>query len=69
LETLSAESLPDLQSVLSQPEATLWTDEARTEELQEVAVQFGYEKILRSRSSSASPPGRECPVLFITPAV
>jgi hypothetical protein len=69
LETSSPESLPDLQSVLSQPEAALWTDEARTEELQEVAVQFGYEKVLRSRSSSASPPDREYPVLFITPAV
>ena len=69
LETTSEESLPDLPSVLSQPEAKLWADEARTEELQEVAVQFGCEKVLRSRSSSASPPGRECPVLFITPAV
>ncbi len=62
-------ALPDLQSVLTQPEATLWADEARTEELQEVAVQFGCEKVLRSRSSSASPPNRDCPVLFITPAV
>ena len=69
LETSSEESLPDLQTVLSQPEANLWADEARTEQLQEVAVQFGCEKVLRSRSSSASPPGRECPVLFITPAV
>lgn len=67
--TSSDESLPDLQAVLSQPDGKLWADEARTEELQEVAVQFGCEKVLRSRSSSASPPGRECPVLFITPAV
>jgi len=69
LEASSENSLPDLQSVLSQPESKLWADEARTEELQEVAVQFGCEEVLRSRSSSASPLGRECPVLFITPAV
>jgi hypothetical protein len=69
LEPLSEISLPDLQSVLTQPEATLWADEARTEELQEVAVQFGCEKVLRSKSSSASPPNRDLPLLFITPAV
>ena len=61
--------LPDLRAVLSQPEATLWADEAQTEELFEVAVQFGQPLILKSRPPSMSPPVKGGSMLFITPAV
>jgi hypothetical protein len=62
-------SLPDLDRVLAQPETKLWADEARTEELQEVAVQFGQPLILKSRPPSMSPPTKGGSMLFITPAV
>jgi hypothetical protein len=62
-------SLPDLRAVLSQPEATLWADETQTEELFEVAVQFGQPLILKSRPPSMSPPVKGGSMLFITPAV
>ena len=62
-------SLPDLAAVLAQPEAKLWADEARTEELKEVAVQFGQPLIVKSRPPSMSPPTKGGSMLFITPAV
>ena len=62
-------SLPDLRAALAQPAATLWADEAQTEELFEVAVQFGQPLILKSRPSSMSPPVKGGSMLFITPAV
>ena len=62
-------SLPDLDAVLAQPETKLWADEARTEELPEVAVQFGQPLILKSKSPSMSPPTKGASMLFITPAV
>ncbi len=62
-------TLPDLRYTLSQPEANIWADAARTELLQEVAVQFGHEQVLKSRPSSMSPPDQtRASVLFITPA-
>src|ERR1044072_6358326 len=42
------DALPDLRAVLSQPQAALWADEAQTDQLLEVAVQFGQPLILRS---------------------
>ena len=68
-QTSTENSLPDLNAVLDQPEAKLWADEARTEELQEVAVQFGQPLILKSRPPSMSPPTKGGSMLFITPAV
>jgi hypothetical protein len=68
-QTSTENSLPDLNAVLAQPEAKLWADEARTEELQEVAVQFGQPLILKSRPPSMSPPTKGGSMLFITPAV
>jgi hypothetical protein len=63
------DSLPDLNSTLAQPEAQLWADADRTETLSEVALQFGRELILKSRSPSASPLDDSWEsVLFITPA-
>jgi hypothetical protein len=63
------DALPDLRSILSQPEAVLWADESRTEPLQETAVQYGQSLILKSRPSSMSPPATtQGSVLFITPA-
>lgn len=63
------DALPDLRSMLSQPEAVLWADESRTEPLQEIAVQYGQSLILKSRPSSMSPPATtQGSVLFITPA-
>jgi hypothetical protein len=63
------DALPDLPSTLSQPEARIWADEAQTEELFEVAVQFGQPLILKSRPPSMSPPTKGGSMLFITPAV
>jgi hypothetical protein len=63
------DALPDLRTVLSQPEATLWADEAQHDELLEVAVQFGQPLILKSRPPSISPPVQGGSMLFITPAV
>lgn len=68
-QTSTENSLPDLDAVLAQPEATLWADEARTEELTEVAVQFGQPLILKSKPPSMSPPTKGGSMLFITPAV
>ena len=65
----SNDALPDLRAVLSQPEAAAWVDEAQTEQLLEVAVQFGQPLILRSRPISMSPPLKGGSTLFITPAV
>lgn len=63
------DTLPDLRAILSQPEAVVWTDENRTEPLQEVSVQYGQSLILKSRPSSMSPPATtQGSVLFITPA-
>lgn len=67
--TSTENSLPDLDRVLAQPETKLWADQARTEELQEVAVQFGQPLILKSRPPSMSPPTKGGSMLFITPAV
>jgi hypothetical protein len=62
-------SLPDLKATLAQPEAQLWANADRTEMLSEVALQFGREFILKSRSPSASPIEASWEsVLFITPA-
>jgi len=63
------DSLPDLRSVLTQSEGRLWADEAQTDELFEVAVQFGQPLILKSRPPSMSPPAKGGSMLFITPAV
>ena len=68
-QTSTENSLPDLDAMLAQPEAKLWADEARTDELQEVAVQFGQPLILKSRPPSMSPPMKGGSMLFITPAV
>jgi hypothetical protein len=65
----ASDALPDLRTVLSQPEATLWANEAQTDKLLEVAVQFGQPLILKSRPPSMSPPVRVGSMLFITPAV
>lgn len=65
---LSNDALPDLRAVLLQPEAKLWANEAQTDQLLEVAVQFGQPLILRSRPLSTSPP-KGGSMLFITPAV
>lgn len=63
------DALPDLRSVLSQPEAVVWADESRTEPLEETAVQYGQSLILKSRPASMSPPAKtQGSVLFITPA-
>jgi len=62
------DALPDLRAVLSQPQAAIWADEAQTDQLLEVAVQFGQPLILRSRPLSMSPP-KGGSMLFITPAV
>jgi hypothetical protein len=69
LNQLTEDSLPDLKSTLAQAEAQLWADADRTETLSEVALQFGRELILKSRSTPASPfDERWESVLFITPA-
>lgn len=61
--------LPDLKSTLAQAEARAWADADRTETLSEVALLFGRELILKSRSPSASPFDDSWEsVLFITPA-
>ena len=65
----STDALPDLRAVLSQPEAIVWADEAQTDQLLEVAVQFSQPLILRSRPLSTSPPLKRGSMLFITPAV
>jgi hypothetical protein len=65
----SNDSLPDLRALLSQPPAVLWADEAQTDELLDVAVQFGQPLILKSRPPSLSPPSQGGSMLFITPAV
>ena len=65
----STDASPDLRAVLSQPEAAVWADEAQTDQLLEVAVQFGQPLILRSRPLSMSPPLKGGSMLFITPAV
>ena len=66
----SNQALPDLRFTLSQPEANIWADAARTEPFLEVAIQYGHELILKSRPSPTSPPdGSRKSVLFITPAV
>ena len=63
------DSLPDLKSTLAQTDAQLWADADQTETLSEVALQFGRELILKSRSTSASPLDDSWEsVLFITPA-
>jgi hypothetical protein len=67
-QTVSSAALPDLHAVLSQTEAAIWDDEARTSQLSEVAVQYGQPLILRSRPLS-SPPFKGGSILFITPAV
>jgi len=64
----STDALPDLRAVLSQPEAAIWADEAQTDQLSEVALQFGQPLILKSRSSM-SPPLKGGSMLFITSAV
>jgi len=64
----SQDSLPDLRAVLTQPQAAIWADEAQTDQLLEVAVQFGQPLILKSRPLSTSPP-KGGSMLFITPAV
>ena len=64
----SNDALPDLRALLLQREARLWADEAQTDQLLEVAVQFGQPLILRSRPLSTSPPNGGS-MLFITPAV
>jgi hypothetical protein len=62
--------LPDLSVVFSQREATLWADSARTETLGEVALRYGRELILQSRSGLVSPPAPHSEsTLLITPAV
>jgi hypothetical protein len=69
LDPFTEDSLPDLKSTLAQPEAQLWADADRTETLSEVALQYGRELILKSRSPSASPLDESWEsVLFITPA-
>ena len=65
---LSTDALPDLRAVLLRPEAKIWANEAQTDQLLEVAVQFGQPLILRSRPLSTSPP-KGGSMLFITPAV
>jgi len=68
-QTSTKDSLPDLDVMLAQPEAELWADEARTEKLQEVAVQFGQPMTLKSTSSMSPPQTKGGSMLFITPAV
>jgi hypothetical protein len=69
LDEPTEDSLPDLKSTLAQAEAQLWADADRTETLSEVALQFGRELILKSRSTPASPFDDSWEsVLFITPA-
>jgi hypothetical protein len=65
----SHDALPDLRALLSQPQAVIWADEAQTDELFDVAVQFGQPLILKSRPPSMSPPLKGGSMLFITPAV
>ena len=47
----SNDALPDLRAVLSQPEAIIWADEAQTDQLLEVAVQFGQPLILEIQTT------------------
>jgi hypothetical protein len=62
--------LPDLKFTLAQPPATLWADAARTEPLLEVLLQYGRERVLKSKPIATSPPSSlRQSVLFITPAV
>jgi hypothetical protein len=69
LSQATEDSPPDLPSTLAQAEAQLWVDADRTEALSEVALQFGRELILKSRSTSVSPLDDSWEsVLFITPA-
>ena len=53
--------LPDLSIMLSQHEALLWVDAARTEPLGEVSLHYG-------RAPTTSSPPAPLSVLFITPA-
>ncbi len=69
LNQTTEDPLADLKSTLAQAEAPVWADADRTETLSEVALQFGRELILKSRSTSASPLDDSWEsVLFITPA-
>jgi hypothetical protein len=58
--------LPDLDTTLSQREATLWADDLATQTLGEVSLQYGRELTLKSKRASSPPTFRS--VLFITPA-
>lgn len=68
-------ALPDLQTTLTQPLATLWADAGGVEELIEISLRYGEELILRSRAagtvsppSPPSPPARSS-ALLVSPAV
>jgi hypothetical protein len=67
-------ALPDLYDALTQPDARLWADGARTQPLTEISLNYGREKILKSQDEgvpvipSPPPPSTRQSVLFITPA-
>lgn len=61
--------LPDLAAVLEQPEADLWSDEARSVPLPAQTLRFGRELIVRTQRTTSAPlDATPLPVLLITPA-
>jgi hypothetical protein len=62
--------LLDLDAVLSQPAADLWSDEARSAPLTKVTLRFGRELVLRTKKTTTGAPldPTPLPVLHITPA-
>ena len=62
-------SFADLNDILTQRSASLWSDTERGRPLTEATLQFGRELVLRSRDFAADPiEGEPTSVLFITPA-
>ena len=62
--------LPNLNAVLQQPAANLWSDEARSMPLTKQTLRFGQELIVRSKKTTTGAPldPVPLPVLLITPA-
>jgi len=68
---IGASNLPDLRKILSQSQATMFADVAKTENFETAVLHFGKELILRSREAQTSPPSSETvysSYLFVSPA-
>jgi hypothetical protein len=63
------QALPDLRSILSQREATLWADSELTMPLDTMSLRYGRELILKSRPPLSMSPSARLSVLFLTSAV